>query len=467
MSTLEPLLETSDHEQLEENFEDAEESGGIFKTEVDFSDKKDSKASKNVNIIALRETFLSVAPFVKPTNRLFWRKWIDTKEYVSMLTSSVNFLETCLSEGGILDVDKLNDIKDSEFIFVMANSLADMFLLQTPRDRELFFNRLPELLCFMIINALQTSMHRYSRLFMSAQFREILLDWTCEVISGIRNSDIRRNREWLFLNALDMPIATKRSYNKESRSEDVYKQRSQGDMTTLASARSTFVFGHSPLINNYLCKRINADSNSASLEVYPCTNSLRMTLCHIPDRPINGINEESTLKLVRKKIITEKETQHAYKEGFKIQKKLSRKTNKLRSDFDKDISSLKSSIRTTLKSLDDRNETEKKELMASVKALTRNNAFLHSKYAEYGLATVPSKKDLPSKPESVNDRWNEMVSAGKSSSGNDGVSSNTGSLPSRSTSQPAGLSHLNSACNSAQNSRTNTASQSCLPSGNG
>jgi hypothetical protein len=74
-----------------------------FKTEVSIKTKETNFITPSpapLNVIALRETFLAEAPFINLSNRLFWRKWIDSKEYVEILTSSYKFVQSCVTETG-------------------------------------------------------------------------------------------------------------------------------------------------------------------------------------------------------------------------------------------------------------------------------------------------------------------------------------------------------------------------------
>jgi hypothetical protein len=63
-----------------------------------------------VNYVALRETFLSEAPFIKRSNRKFWKRWIDSKQYLQVLGSSLRILTDCITDNGVVYAGKLFQI---------------------------------------------------------------------------------------------------------------------------------------------------------------------------------------------------------------------------------------------------------------------------------------------------------------------------------------------------------------------
>ena len=272
--------------------EDDDEIGSTFQTEVDFRRKATSfsatKLPPIINVIAIRETFLSEAPFVGRNNKTFWRKMIDSQEYQGMFIGGYNFVHSCLGENGSINVDKLYDIKDSELIRNMSSSLAAMFFQLKRREKDNFFNRLPELLCFMIINSLHTSTPKQARLFNSIKFREILLDWINEMIGGVRMIDVKKNREWIFADATEATIITTNSYRVHGKAYEAFN-KSNGDLTLLSSAKTSYSMEHSPLMNVYL------DTHNPGR--CPSNRTLTITLSHIPDRPLVNLNDGSILKL--------------------------------------------------------------------------------------------------------------------------------------------------------------------------
>jgi hypothetical protein len=290
------------------------EASGTFKTEVDFRDRDRTgegvsaaggasrsytNANNNkpviANIVALRETFLSEAPFVNRSNKIFWSKWIECKEYVAMLSSAILFVQQCISEGGTVNLDKLNDITNSSQIADMSSNLADMFFLQNPRERDVFFNRLPEVLCFMIIHSLHIWNGRNYRVYNSVRFRELLLDFLNELICGLRPTDSKRNSQWIFQDAVDTLIGTSSVNATLSTSQESLQRRTGGNLSKLASAQSTYTIGHSPLISAHL---------GVQTQKHPLQNCVKLTLCHLPTRPLMCLTDSDLLKNVRERKIT-------------------------------------------------------------------------------------------------------------------------------------------------------------------
>ena len=273
-----------------------DEPASTFKTEVDFKEVRAAKPVILGNLVALRETFLSEAPFVNRSNKLFWNKWIECNEFVSMMSSAFQFVQNCISESGSVSLDKLNDITHSPSISAMSNNLADMFFLQNPRARDMFFNRLPEILCFMVLTALQISNPKNHRLFNSSRFRELLLDLFNELLCGMRPTDSRRNSEWLFEDTNDSQIMTSNSNMSMSLSQEALQRRSGGNLNKLASAQSTYTIGHSPLIGSHL---------GVQSQKHPIQNTLKLTLCHLPNRPLICLSDGDMLKNVRERKISQ------------------------------------------------------------------------------------------------------------------------------------------------------------------
>jgi hypothetical protein len=168
------------------------------------------KLPASVNLVALRESFLSEAPFISNSNRTFWRRMVDNRNFQMLLSASYYIIADCVSETSVVNVEKLQDIDSTStpLIKMMATNISEMYFSIKLRDRELLFARLPEVLSFMALTALRTSMPKHHRLCLSARFREILIDWYCEVVGGLRFTNCRTNREWLFTDVFDAQIVT-------------------------------------------------------------------------------------------------------------------------------------------------------------------------------------------------------------------------------------------------------------------
>jgi hypothetical protein len=46
----------------------------------------------SINFVALRETVLAEAPFIKRSNKAFWKKWIDSPQFYNILASVQHFI---------------------------------------------------------------------------------------------------------------------------------------------------------------------------------------------------------------------------------------------------------------------------------------------------------------------------------------------------------------------------------------
>lgn len=88
--------------------------------------------------------------------------------------------------------------------------IAEMLVMERKRfsrSHDMLFIKLPELLCYMLVNSLHSCNPRQSRVFNSIKFRELLLDWLSELIGGIRMTNCQSERQWLFCDTIDTPIS--------------------------------------------------------------------------------------------------------------------------------------------------------------------------------------------------------------------------------------------------------------------
>jgi hypothetical protein len=339
-----------------------------FKTEVDFKEVSrpivsapagvaSSSTAKPViaNLVALRETFLAEAPFVNRSNKLFWSKWIECKEYVQMLSSAIVYVQQCISEGGTVNLDKLNDITDSSHVVDMSSNLADMFFLQNPRERDVFFNRLPEVLCFMIVHSLHIWNGRNYRVYNSGRFRELLLDFLNELICGLRPTDSKRNSQWIFQDAVDTHIATTSLNTSLSSSQEALQRRTGGNLSKLASAQSTYTIGHSPLISAHL---------GVQTQKHPLQNCVKLTLCHMPTRPLMCLTDSDLLKNVRERKITADMIKSTMLNSQLRKTELKRSYLQTKAAIKADKTLFRKSLKTTLDVLDNKPVSNKRLLAA-------------------------------------------------------------------------------------------------------
>lgn len=166
------------------------------------------KLPHTINHIALRESFLSEAPFVVTTNRPFWRKMIDNADFQDMLCYTYYFIASCISDTGVVDLDKLGRAKEAPYIKEITANLAQLYMTIPRKERDMFLPKCPEILSYLLINAMRTALSKHHRLMGMGQFRELLLDWATELIGGIRLTNCRLNREWFFSDAIEGPILT-------------------------------------------------------------------------------------------------------------------------------------------------------------------------------------------------------------------------------------------------------------------
>ena len=296
-----------------------------FKTGFDLeynATDRELKLPNVVNFVALRETFLSEAPFINIKNRYFWKKWIDSKQYVNVFAASLSFISDCFNENGSLNMNRMNDVNGNFYIEQMATSISEMILMNKSRNKnsyDLLFRKLPELLCYMIVNSLQSCFPRHSRIHNSKRFREILLDWIGEMIGGMRMTDCRKDRDWLFadaneaavmidnygyetrhedLNSTGSPNSRKRSstlrsaganvLNRTDSTSTMNKSSSLPALNSLSSAVSRYHIKNSPLIDIYL--------NVGRSEPYLCQHSSYVNLSHIPNRPVTTIKTDGLVR---------------------------------------------------------------------------------------------------------------------------------------------------------------------------
>lgn len=229
-------------------------SNETFQTAIDFDDGPyaSTEASSirlpaSVNLITLRETLLSNAPFVTRANRNFWRKWFNTKQFSQILASSYYLVEGSITDNGGINVDILHAARDSSYIRALASNFSEMFFMNRLFDRDIFFSKLPEIMCYMIVCALQTAVPKFYRLYNSVKFREIILDWALELTGGIRPAYIRGGREWLFSEASETTIMVTNAAEASSLAKKCgLPVHMQGGL------RTQYSIEHSPLLHMYM-----------------------------------------------------------------------------------------------------------------------------------------------------------------------------------------------------------------------
>jgi len=252
------------------------------------------------NVVAVRETLLSEAPFVNRGNKSFWRRMMDNEQFVSMFTAGFQHIVDCVSDNGKVHTDKLCDLEGSEMVELMGHNLAEYYFGFSRGERDIFLPKLPELLCFMIINALQAAVPKHQRIFNSFKFREIILDWALELVGGIRPVSTRAGRDWFFQDATEVPVMTSNTSSSfQTTMMDTLAQR----VTTLPlnSVGCQYSLDHSPLVGRYI------EKNNPSLAASTARNVLHVSMSHAPQRPLLSLQAGlvKTLKFREKKVDTD------------------------------------------------------------------------------------------------------------------------------------------------------------------
>lgn len=263
--------------------------------------KLDMKLPNGYNVVAVRETLLSEASFVTRTSKGFWRRMMDNEQFVTMFTAGFHHVVECISDNGMILAERLTSVgPDNAFVAVMSTTLADMYFRFRRGDRDVFLPRLPELLCFMIVNALQAAVPKHQRVVNSARFRELIIDWSTELCGGIRSINCRTGKEWFFQDASDMPVMVSSSVGASPAALAMAATLAKRTAAVLPlnSVGSRYHLDHSPLVAMYI------DKNNPSLASATAKNVLHVTLSHRPERPLLTLQEGlvKTVKFREKKV---------------------------------------------------------------------------------------------------------------------------------------------------------------------
>ena len=319
-----------------------------YRAENDFQKRKLVTSLPNVvNVVALRETLLSDAPFITRGNKSFWRRMLDTRQYLDLTAAAFNYVSSVISESGAVDVNKLRgkEFLDSLHMRVMATSLCEIIYNHKTSERDLFFPKISETMTFMIVSSLHTSQPRHHRLFNSKKFRELILDWTSELVTGVRPCNTSAGKEWILVDATDIPVhfvdnvASKLEAKRTKRLQDIRIQEEEkastmsmlkskstsalsygddddnnpnntgnlkeGSIATSessgggvfsrrtaiieqSSSRAFFLFNNSPLVTTY----IDMHATPSEIPRQLSANALKITLSHLPNRPLMTLNPE-------------------------------------------------------------------------------------------------------------------------------------------------------------------------------
>ena len=315
------------------------------------------KFPNGYDIVATRETLLSEAPFVSRGNKSFWRRMMDTPQFEAMLTCYYHHIMGCISETGIVHEEKLVDIHDSPLVESMSNNFADIFFGASRHERDLFIPKLPEVLCYMTLNALQAAAPKHQRLYTSIQFREILIDWGSEMYAGIRQSHTKVGREWMFVDCNEMRLVTTSRPSSFTQAMGTQSKRAKSHYP-LNTIGSCYLLDHCPLIGMYI-QRNNKSSNLIK-------NKLRVTLSHFPSRPLTTL-QPGLLKSVRfrEKKTDDLEIRQAIERSNSMRRTVMTEFDGSNASYSKDMHRIKDSLKTNLRMLAKVQVTKKHQYAAA------------------------------------------------------------------------------------------------------
>lgn len=316
---------------------------------------QDLRLPNGYDVVAIRETLLSEAPFVSRGSRAFWRRMMDTPEFVGTITNMYHHILGVISDSGVVHMDKLDDINDSSLIETMSNHFANIYFGLSQHERDIFLPKLPELLIFMVINALQAALPKHQRLYMSVKFREILLDWTGELFNGMRGSSSKVGRDWLFEDCNDAQVMTAVHSNQYLSSlNGTLTRKKKLAICPISTARSYYNFDHSPLVRMYIAR-----NNPGALQI---KNKLRVTLSHYPERPLVTLQEglRKTVRL-RERYTDDRRVKRTIKRGKDTRKELMEGYEKARSGYKRDTHRIREALKYKMAELSGKTLSEKEK----------------------------------------------------------------------------------------------------------
>ena len=302
------------------------------------------KLPNGYDVVAIRETLLSEAPFVNRGNKAFWRRMMDRTEFVDILTCSYHHILACISDSGMVHEDKLVDIHSDPKIEAISNNFANIYFGISRHERDLLIPKMPELLCFMSINALQAVAPRHQRLYMSGRFREILIDWGTELFGGMRQSQTRCGKGWIFVDTNDMKVLTTNKPNKFTQVFEEARSKRTKSVYPLNSIGSSYMLDHSPLIKMYI------ERNNKSCHLIK--NKLNVTLSHFPDRPLTTL-QASLVKSTRfrEKKTEDKEVKQTMRRSNSMRRTIMTNLDVQEANYRKDMFRIKEALKTKLRVL--------------------------------------------------------------------------------------------------------------------
>lgn len=282
-----------------------------------------------------------------------------------MITAAFLFVSGCINDNGGVNADKLKRIEKSQMIETMAVSQSEMFFNIKPIERDMFFTKLPELLTYMIINTLQTTAPKHNRVYNSFKFRDMILDWTSELVSGIRPCNAKLHREWLYEGAIDSNIYITDTLNQKKKSKSYQRDGvTLGPISTPSSHRTCFYLENSPLVTAYL-KLYEPDKQKFEDRSKSNVHKLTVTLSHLPNRPVISLNEKGVTGNGRDRLTKVDRTFEMKQRAQAIQhrKSLMDEFEKSKTDYLEDVAKMKKALKSNLNSISGKANISTKDMI--------------------------------------------------------------------------------------------------------
>ena len=316
------------------------------------------------NIVALRETLLSEAPFITRSNKPLWRKFLETQHYVTMVSCAYKHLASAISEIGHFNVDTLYEVNKTPMMRLMAGNMSNI-IFEFPRtDRDIFFAKLPEILTYMVISALHSSMPKHHRLYNSIRFRSIVIDWACELVTGIRPVNTRANKDWLYADATDSHITVHDKLSGEALEKSIgrrnrLRQEAMSDpsykgkpILEISSAKTSYYLDKSPLVSTYISMHRDdyVPGETTNVNVFD-KNALTITLSHSPHRPL--LTSLQTSNITGHGRCRERKTDNNFerkemRKSLRHRKKIMNDLKVNTTNFNKEIEVMREQLNTTI-----------------------------------------------------------------------------------------------------------------------
>lgn len=348
----------------------------------------------SVNIVAVRETVLAEAPFITKSNKSFWKKWLNSPSLSSILAAVVIGVSDAISENSTFNAAALTNIRrkhNKPMLNQISLNIAKLLLDSRSKhgnSQDTLFRKLPEIICFMAINSLQSCLPKHIRLLNTNRFRLILLDFICEIVTGIQISDVKKDTEWIFADATDNPvvivgerkftntnvkkitntttIADNNGHDLENGDDESTDEKSEDDnknkLNNLSSAVSRITLEHSPAMSNYF--QMKKEENKPHL----CQNAITLRMTHSHLRPLNTMRPELFVVQgkFREKKINNDDLKATIKRTKSFQKEINQNFEIKKKELSSDIFKIRKSLTVQMSLLN--NETvSNKDLLLAVK----------------------------------------------------------------------------------------------------